>query len=347
VSRFTQLFARAAGGCIPLTVHLELTARCNARCVHCFQGPAHIRSPRELSAEEWCAAVDQARALGALFVTLSGGEAMLSPHFWTVAEHVCRAGMAFRVYTNGIALTRDAARRLAELRPFSVEVTVFSLSAARHDAVTGVPGSLSRALRGLFRLRRAGVSLGLKCPLLAPNAGDHASVRRLAERLGASLVFDPHIAPAGDGGCGPTRCRGEDQALVSFFADPHTLSYDPPRATPLPADRPPCGMARSFVAISSEGDVLPCPLLRRPAGNLREAALTAVWRSPLMEQLRARHFGSLTVCAACPRSGYCGRCSAVALLEDGELDGPSRRACHVAELRERAWGVAAPPGAQD
>jgi radical SAM protein with 4Fe4S-binding SPASM domain len=342
VSRFDELRERAARACIPLSAHFELTARCNARCVHCFQGPVHARAPRELSAAEWCAAVDQARALGTLTITLSGGEAMLSPHFWAVAEHVRRVGLAFRVFTNGIALSREAVHRLAALRPLSVEVSVFSLSPARHDAVTGVPGSLSRALRGLFRLRRAGVPLAVKCPLLAGNVEDHGPVRRLAERLGASAVFDPQIAPALDGGCGPMSCRGEDRELVTYFADPATQAYDPPRSAPIASDRATCGMGRTLLMVSSEGDVLPCTLLRRPAGNLRRATLAEVWRSPAMEQLRARRFGALDVCGTCPRSGYCGRCSAIALLEDGNLDGPSKRACHMAELRERAWGNAAP-----
>jgi hypothetical protein len=34
----------------------------------------------------------------------------------------------------------------------------------------------------------------------------------------------------------------------------------------------------------------------------------------------------------------------MALLEDGDLDGPSSRACHIAELREKAWGLSPPPG---
>jgi radical SAM protein with 4Fe4S-binding SPASM domain len=86
-------------------------------------------------------------------------------------------------------------------------------------------------------------------------------------------------------------------------------------------------------------------VLPLPAGNVRDQPLDVIWKeSPLFTRLRARRFGALTDCAACPRSGYCGRCSALALLEDGDLDGPSSRACHIAELRERAWGVAPPAG---
>jgi radical SAM protein with 4Fe4S-binding SPASM domain len=84
---------------------------------------------------------------------------------------------------------------------------------------------------------------------------------------------------------------------------------------------------------------------RTPAGNVRTGRLKEIWKeSPLFQRLRARRYSDLVPCATCPRSGYCGRCSAIALLEDGNLDGPSTRACHIAELRERAWGVPAPEG---
>ncbi len=345
--RLAALQAAAARRAIPLTVHLELTARCNARCAHCFQDPGHLEGAAELDAAEWRAVVEQAREAGALVVSLSGGEALTSRHFWAVAEHARRIGLAIRVMTNGLVLGRGVVARLATLRPLAVEVSIFSLRTEAHDAVTRVRGSLSRAVRGLFRLHRARVPIVLKCPLLAGAGEDHAAVRRLAARLGAGVVFDPSIFPAADGGAGPTRCRGEDHVLEGYFSDPATLAHDPPRTEPTPPGAAPCGMARTFLVVSPEGDVLPCPVLRRPAGNVRTAPLCVLWRAPLMERLRARRFGELATCGTCPRSGYCDRCSAIALLEDGDLDGPSARACQVAALRERAWGVPPPPGAPE
>ncbi len=342
--RFAALTALAAARNVPLTVHLELTYGCNARCMHCYQDRG--AAPRELSTDEWIATVDQARAAGALILTLSGGEPLLSPSFWAVAEHARSIGLAVRVLTNGLLLTRATVARLAGLRPLSVEVSVFSLRPERHEAVTGVRGSLSRALRGLFRLKRVGVPLAVKCPLLAVSGDDHAQVRGLAERLGASVVFDAHILPRSDGNMAPTRCRGDDATLASYFADPVTQAHDRRALVPVLPHRAPCGMARNFLVVSPEGELLPCSLLQISAGNVRRDRLDALWReAPLLRKLRARTFGELEGCGTCPRSGYCGRCSALALLEDGDLDGPSSRACHIAELRERAWGLPAPPGA--
>lgn len=335
----------AAKRCLPLLAHLELTRRCNARCVHCFQD--RDSAPRELDFAEWSRVVDRAREAGSLVVTLSGGEAMLSPHFWAVAEHARARGMAIRVFTNGLRLSPENVARLAALRPMAVEVSIFSVRPDRHDAVTRVPGSLARAVRGMVRLRRAGVPLTLKCPLLSSSGADHAAVRRLAERLGASVLFDPQIFPRTDGGDGPTRCRGEDALIEGYFAAEATREYD--RAAPPTApDRAPCAMGRTFVVVSPEGDVLACPVLPLSAGNVRDAPLDSIWReAPLFHRLRHRRFGDLGACGICPRSGYCQRCSALALLEDGDLDGPSSRACRMADLREQAWGLpsraAAPP----
>ncbi len=340
---FLALNALAAARHVPLTAHLELTYRCNVRCVHCFQDRG--AAPREMSTGEWIAAVDQARAAGALIVTLSGGEALLSPSFWPVAEHARSIGLAVRVFTNGVLLTRKNVARLRALRPLSVEVSLFSLRPERHDAVTRAPGSLRRALRGLFRLKRAGVPLVVKCPLLSVSGDDYGRVRALADRLEASVVFDPHIFPRFDGGLSPTRCRGDDATLTSYFADPATQQYDRRGLAPVLPDQAPCGMARSFLVVSPEGELLPCPMLQTSAGSVRRQPLDVLWReAPILNELRARTFGGLEVCGTCPRSGYCDRCSATALLEDGDLDGPSSRACHIAELRERAWGLPAPPG---
>jgi radical SAM protein with 4Fe4S-binding SPASM domain len=338
------LQARAARRSIPLSLHLELTYRCNACCAHCLQD--RRAAPAELDLAGWRAVLEQARRLGVLFVSLSGGEALLSPHFWDVAGVARGLGLAVRVFTNGIGLDRATVRRLAALSPLAVEVSVFSLDPARHDGVTGIPGSLSRAVRGLVALRRAGVAAVVKCPLLAPTAGDHAAVRRLAERLGAGVVFDPFIFAGVDGRSGPTRCRGDDRALEGYFADPATRAHDAPRSAPLAPDQAPCGMGRAFLVVAPDGEVHPCAALPLSAGNVRDASLEELWwRAPLFTRLRVRRIASLSACASCPRSGYCDRCSALALLEDGDLDGPSSRACRIAELRERAWGFAPPPGA--
>ncbi|MEW5852537.1 MAG: radical SAM protein [Myxococcota bacterium] len=345
-SNYGRWKARAASAGRPTTAHLELTYRCNVQCRHCFQDRHHAKDAMAL--EDWKRVVDEAREAGVLVVTLSGGEALLSPHFWPLAEHIRARGLAFRVFTNGVLLNKRNCRRLAALQPLSVEVSIFSLDPAVHDGVTQAPGSLRKALRGLAMLHYLGVTTKLKCPLLDTSTKDYADVRALAERLGASVAFDPGITPRFNGDLAPTACRGDEHFLVEFFRDPQTRHHElkdlPPRK---PGDAI-CGIARTFTVVGPDGRVLPCVHIQQPVGNVKQEGLLRIWEhSPTLQKLRQTTYADLPTCNGCPRSGYCGRCSAVALLEDGDFHGPSSRACELAELKEQAWGVPPPAGVRE
>jgi organic radical activating enzyme len=54
-------------------MHLELTYRCNFRCVHCYN-PTHGGGRSEMTTAEWVRALDQLAALGCYLITFTGGE---------------------------------------------------------------------------------------------------------------------------------------------------------------------------------------------------------------------------------------------------------------------------------
>ncbi|MBI5494843.1 MAG: radical SAM protein [Deltaproteobacteria bacterium] len=341
---YGEWVARAAGLGRPTSAHFELTYRCNLRCKHCFQ--ERDAAPDELTRADWLRVVDQAREAGILVITLSGGEAMLSPHFWDIAGHIRGAGMAFKLFTNGLALTRVNCARLAALRPAAVDISIFSLDPAVHDAITGARGSLRRAVSGLIRLRRAGIAVKVKCPLLDTSSADFRRVRGLAQRYGCGVVFDPFISPKFNGNQVTTQCRGDDEILYEYFEDESTRKPGLRALNPKAPGDAICGVARRFVTVAPDGRMIPCPRMQLDVGNVRHGHLHRIFlEAPLLQKLRATTFGDLAGCGDCSRSGYCGRCSATALLEDGDLYGPSSRSCHLAEVKERAWGVTPPVGA--
>ena len=70
----------------PLSASLELTYRCNWRCVFCYNPRHHDR--RGLSGAEWVGVLDELRALGTLYVALTGGEPLTHPEFSAIARGV-------------------------------------------------------------------------------------------------------------------------------------------------------------------------------------------------------------------------------------------------------------------
>jgi radical SAM protein with 4Fe4S-binding SPASM domain len=342
VTQLDRISARALAGNVPLSALFELTGRCNLDCRHCY---LDIRRPPhgEFTTQEACDVLAQLRRAGTLFLTLTGGELFLRPDALEIAAEARRLGFALRLFTSGTRLGRHEADAIARMGVLGVELSLYSHRASAHDAITRRPGSHRRTLRAALLLRRRGVALVLKAPLLGPTAGDFRGLLALAERIGAKAKLDPSIITRRDGDMAPTALRAAPEALVEALRDDRVWKADelPPPAAP---DEAPCAIARRACRIGPNGDVFPCSTFPIAAGNLRERSFAEIWTSsPLLVYLRSIRFGDLRpTCSGCGKSGYCSRCMALSLLEHGDLLGPSAEACRIAEAKERALGLTLP-----
>ena len=86
--------------------------------------------------------------------------------------------------------------------------------------------------------------------------------------------------------------------------------------------------------ISPYGDLYPCMVYPVPAGNLREKSFHEIWNgSPLLQDLRTKSVDDLRGGAkAIP--GF--RCSALALIENGDFLGPFSRGEEMAGIQAQA-----------
>jgi radical SAM protein with 4Fe4S-binding SPASM domain len=336
LTHFQRLVARADEANIPLAVQLELTGRCPLRCRHCYL-PAGTSA--ELPTAAWLALVDELAELGTLFVSVTGGEPLLREDALAIVGRARERGLGVTLLTSGTVGTPATTARIAALGLLNVDVSLYSHRAAAHDAITGVPGSFRRTLAFVRALRRRAVRVRVKAPLLETTARDLRGIVRLASRLGATPSFDPTITVCRDGGVAPRALRPTREALVRALVTlaplpGGALAPAPPRAQ----DEPVCSAGRRVATVLPNGDVLPCSLWPEPAGNLRQTHFADIWRSsPLLERLRRARVGDLDPrCARCPSNGFCGRCGALALLEEGDWRGPSRVGCDLAEAAKRA-----------
>jgi radical SAM protein with 4Fe4S-binding SPASM domain len=333
-SRYQGLFERAQATQQLLSAHLELTRRCHLDCTMCYQA-AQSHAHEELTTAEWLAVLAELRRLGTLFVLLSGGELFLRRDALTLAAAVRDQGMALRLATTGTLLDEERCRAIAALYPSAVELTVLSLDPAAHDAVTRTPGSLAQTLAGLRRLRALSVPVQIKTPLVRRTWPAFAAVRELARQLGASHSVDPALTSRDDGDRGTLADRLDDGELEAFFRQEAGETLPGPFAL----EQSTCMVGRNFLVVGPHGDVVPCVSLPVTIGNVRRDRLGDLWaHHPFLQELRGITYRSLPTCGGCARSGYCGRCPGMALLEDGDLYGPSSFACRSGEAQARAQG---------
>ncbi len=347
ISGLARLTEKAAQRNVPLQALFELTGRCHMDCVHCY---LDIKNPakNELSTEEVVGVLDALQAEGTLFLTLTGGEIFLRKDIFEIMGEAKKRHFALRLFTSGTLLDRAKVARLAALKPSAVEISIYGMRSATHDSITRRKGSLRKSLRAALLLRAAGIPVAIKSPMLAGTDDAHFELIDAARRIGAGFQIDPSLITRHDGDTQPLQVRPDIDTVAKLFSDPRLNKGVTTLEEPRPDDEAPCAIGRRVVRIAANGDVFPCSSFPIAAGNLREASLASIWReSPVLNEIRRFTNADLQdECNGCGRRGYCGRCSAQALMEQGNFRGPSVEACNRAEARERALGVAPPANAR-
>ncbi len=258
----------------PLAASLELTYRCNWRCVFCYNPRHHDR--RGLTGAEWLAVLDDLRALGTLYVALTGGEPLTHPDFLAVARATRERAFALRILTNGALVTDARAAEIAALRPLAVELSLHGATAETHDRATATPGSFDATLRGLDRLLSRKVAVVLKTPLTRLNEAEMARMRRIAGERGVPWRVDPVLTPRDDGDAGPLAFRASAEAVDRIFRELAAQGQLPHEERAEGGTN--CGLGRTTIAVDPEGNVFPCLQWRRaPLGNVRDTRLREMW----------------------------------------------------------------------
>lgn len=284
----SRLAAWAMAHTVPLNAQVDLTYRCNERCIHCYR----VEQQRaELTTDQVAGVLADLRQLGTLFLTLSGGEVFLREDLWEVLAQAQRLHLSVRLKTNGLLVDGEAARRLRDLGATFVDVSLYGSAAPVHDSITGVTGSFDHTVAHLRGMVAAGLHVRLAICVLKANQHDVLEAIVLGRSLGVdSVQLDPIMSPRHDGDAGPTALGADREALWRLGRSPlieevGLLGYA--REVEPGGDGPPCGAGHSGVYVSPYGDVSPCVAFPLRCGNVREAPLAEIWRSsPVLRRYR-------------------------------------------------------------
>ena len=168
----------------PLLVTWQLTRDCDLACLHCCTESAPgKRLADELTREEALRVADEIAAV-VPYVMLAGGEPLVSPHFWDVAERLGAAGVSLKIETNGQKVDRPVAERLARLPVRSVQVSLDGDTEASY-ARQRPGGTLARAHGACEAIVAAGMPLEITFAPTRFNIHEAGAVIERARRLGA------------------------------------------------------------------------------------------------------------------------------------------------------------------
>ena len=331
-----EISARALELGIPLSVQVDLTYRCNERCVHCY---LDHEDHGEMTTGEITSLFDQLADAGVLFLTLSGGEILMRRDFFEILEHARARTFSVKLKTNAVMIRRKQAERIRSLGVHAVQISIYSHRSEVHDAITKLPGSFRQSIEAVRLLRKHEIHVDMANVLLIHNVHDYDGVKALAAELGSQFIIDPTITPMMDG----------DRSILSLNVDENTqrevfhneaLAGNVEEFCAVPQgpgqeelNSLPCSAGHTACYVSPYGDLYPCVQFPLPCGNVRRTKFVDIWRhSPQLNEVRSIRLRDMLACSQCIHGGTCTRCPGLAFLE-GNMRGPSCQDCEKSYAR--------------
>jgi pyrroloquinoline quinone biosynthesis protein E len=320
------------------TLIAELTYRCPLRCPYCSNPLDYQARKSELDSADWVRVFEQAEALGALQLNLTGGEPLLRDDLEELVAAARRLELYSNLITSGQPLTRD---RLQRLRARGLDAVQVSLQDSDRDASNRIAGTAAheQKLEVARWVKELGFPLTLNVVLHRENLDRIESIIALAETLGAdrlelanaqylgwALVNRDALLPSREQ---IDRARAVARAAKARLAGKIELLFVLPDYY---GDRPRAcmnGWGQRYMVVAPDGRALPCHMAHGLPGlsfdDVRQHSLAAIWRdSPAFAAFRGEAWMSPT-CRGCERReidfGGC-RCQAFHLTGEAAATDP-------------------------
>ena len=293
-------YRRSIIGAPPLkNLFLELTLRCNERCIHCGSRCGEHDRVNELSKEQYRKILDDVkRDFGVKQVELdiTGGEPLLRRDFFDIMSYANSLGFRWGMTSNATLINDDIAHRLHECGMKTISVSIDGLEST-HDSLRGVNGAFSGAMRGIDALIRHGGFQSIQVTTVV----NHRNFSELDELFDMLCKIDIdswrviNIEPIGRALDSPDLMLTKDEyrQMFDFIREKrlqgYPLTYGCSHYLGTEYERQVrqwyflCNAGIYTASIASNGDILAClDIERRPElvqGNILRDSLKEIWQN--------------------------------------------------------------------
>jgi len=176
----------------------NLIRRCNLTCKHCYSISADKDFPGELTTQEIYGVMDDLKRFRVPVLILSGGEPLLRPDIFDIANRAKGLGFYVGLSSNGTLIDESNIRRVAETDFNYVGVSLDGIRET-HDRFRRMGGAFGQSLHGIRLCRDAGLKIGVRFTMTQDNAHDLPGLLKLVEDEGIDRFYFSHLNYAGRG----------------------------------------------------------------------------------------------------------------------------------------------------
>jgi len=304
------------------TVHLNLTNKCNLKCIYCY-ADERDKKESELDSKDYLSIIDSINNLSRnVEIVLTGGEPLLSSYALHIAEYAKSKNNQLHLLSNGLLINKENVKQIADLFDL-VKISLDGSNSTIHDLHRGI-GSYDKTLEAIDLLIQNSATLQISMTVTKKNIGD---IENMANKFGALLSFAPLFKAGRAKNKNNLAITGKEYyAALSSINGVNPLSYLCSSLERAKNQRiVKCAIGDAEISISPAGDVYPCHLLHLPqfcAGNIRTQPLETIYEDSLiLKSCRNLLVSEIKGCKKCDIRFICGgACRARAFYEKNKID---------------------------
>lgn len=285
---------------------LELTSKCNNRCLHCYATCGPITETIDcVPHERWLSLITEAREAGASAIQLIGGEPLLYPKWRELVIKAKEVGFdLIEIFTNA-TLVDDSCIEFFKSYGVNIATTIYSDCAAIHDKVTLNKGSFDKTITAVRKILDAQIPLRIASIIMKANETEVQKIMNLCQELGVEVTPPDVVRPTG---------RGDDKDLIP------SAYTKPPIKPPFYTDAQSFAKAQQYhgclagkIAVTSTGDIIPCIFARNQiCGNILSEPLQNVLSGQALQECWHTIKDHIDKCKDCEYRYACHDCRPLA-----------------------------------
>lgn len=349
----TELAQNAMEQKVPMFGQFELTPVCNLKCHMCY-----IHRPEEdgrnakmlLPVSFWLEKARQAKEMGMLVLSITGGETMLYPEIEVLMEELSCMGFLISLNTNGTLLDEKKIAWLKKNPPTKVNISLYGASDETYERLCGMKDGFYKVSRGIALLQEAGLNVYLNTTLVPENIGDLPKMHEFAAKRGLELHCTSYVYPArgcqgsscsihrftpleaADAACFDKVIKGGRDAFRKYAA---TMSFalDQAEQQEVWADEfKKCRAGNCSFSINWRGELQPCALFDAGQVNVIQKDFSEAWKE-LVEWVDG--LKTPKKCNQCRKQMICPVCKAAVFQETGRFDAVPEYLCEYCSYMEK------------
>lgn len=315
---------------IPVNATFELTPLCNFNCPMCY---VHLskdeqqRAGKMLSKEQWLDIARQAKELGVIKLTVTGGEALTRPDFWEIWAELNKMGFLISLLSNGYLIDESVIEKFREYgAPYVIKLSIYGASNETYEEFCGVKNGFDRFSRAVDLIKEAGIPLKVTSTVVKENQKDFQLLYKFAAEK--KINFQHTIAVA-KSGRGTSTHPDSSRFFLSDFDNELTVeSLEKMKRPKLPTPYTICGQYRKAFWMGWDGTMLGCSFARNPGVSVLDKTLEEAWHQLVALQDAVKEPPE---CEDCKYFEFCRKCPGVLSAESGSPEKVSKGYCEDAK----------------